>query len=141
MSIASPPVEPRRIRSGQIRSGCRRATMPLCPPTKPRTRNNPARSRESAPMYTTSSAVLEAVDEAVIECLFASVGSAHTGLIEAIATARERVRRITRVITVPVEMVTLSAAHGHAQFSGRPQAVLVHVECGTQSLAGAIHNA
>jgi acetolactate synthase-1/2/3 large subunit len=35
----------------------------------------------------------------------------------------------------------MSAAHGHAQLSGRAQAVLVHVECGTQSLAGAIHNA
>ena len=35
----------------------------------------------------------------------------------------------------------MSAAHGHAQLSGRAQAVLVHVECGTQSLAGAVHNA
>src|SRR5262245_38928038 len=92
-------------------------------------------------MYTTSSAVLEALDEAGIECLFANFGSVHTGLIEAIATAREQGRRIPRVITVPVEMVALSAAHGHAQLSGRAQAVLVHVECGTQSLAGAIHNA
>ena len=39
-------------------------------------------------------------------------------------------------------MVALSAAHGFAQISrGVPQAVVVHVECGTQSLAGAIHNA
>jgi hypothetical protein len=38
-------------------------------------------------------------------------------------------------------MVALSCAHGHAQVSGRAQAVLVHVECGTQSLAGAVHNA
>ena len=35
----------------------------------------------------------------------------------------------------------MSAAHGFAQVSGRPQAVLVHVECGTQALAGAVHNA
>ena len=38
-------------------------------------------------------------------------------------------------------MVALSAAHGYAQASGRAQAVIVHVECGTQSLGGAIHNA
>ena len=38
-------------------------------------------------------------------------------------------------------MVALSAAHGYAQVSGRAQAVIVHVECGTQSLAGAVHNA
>ena len=35
----------------------------------------------------------------------------------------------------------MSAAHGYAQVSGQAQAVLVHVECGTQSLAGAVHNA
>ena len=38
-------------------------------------------------------------------------------------------------------MVALSAAHGYAAVSGRAQAVLVHVECGTQALAGAVHNA
>jgi acetolactate synthase-1/2/3 large subunit len=38
-------------------------------------------------------------------------------------------------------MVALSAAHGFAQVTGRAQAVLVHVECGTQALAGALHNA
>jgi acetolactate synthase-1/2/3 large subunit len=38
-------------------------------------------------------------------------------------------------------MVALSAAHGAALATGQAQAVLVHVECGTQSLAGAVHNA
>jgi acetolactate synthase-1/2/3 large subunit len=38
-------------------------------------------------------------------------------------------------------MVALSAAHGFAQVSGIAQAVVVHVECGTQSLGGAVHNA
>src|SRR5262245_18048077 len=92
-------------------------------------------------MYSTSVALLEALDEAGIECLFANFGSDHTGLIEAIAAAREQGRGLPQVITVPIEMVALSAAHGHAQVSGRAQAVLVHVDCGTQSLAGAIHNA
>src|SRR5882672_8196098 len=45
------------------------------------------------------------------------------------------------MITCPNEMVALSAAHGYAQVSGRAQAVIVHVECGTQALAGAVHNA
>jgi acetolactate synthase-1/2/3 large subunit len=38
-------------------------------------------------------------------------------------------------------MVGMSAAHGYWQASGVPQAVVVHVECGTQALAGALHNA
>ena len=37
--------------------------------------------------------------------------------------------------------MALSAAHGCAQVSGEPQAVLVHTDCGTQNLGGAIHNA
>src|SRR5262249_27275600 len=41
----------------------------------------------------------------------------------------------------PNEMVALSAAHGYAQASGQAQCVLVHVECGTQAMAGAVHNA
>ncbi len=92
-------------------------------------------------MYTTSAAVLEALSEAGVDCLFANFGSDHTAIIEAIAAAREQRRPIPRVVTVPAEMVAMSAAHGHAQLSGRAQAVLVHVECGTQSLAGAVHNA
>jgi acetolactate synthase-1/2/3 large subunit len=35
----------------------------------------------------------------------------------------------------------MSAAHGYAQATGEPQAIIVHVECGTQNLGGAIHNA
>ena len=37
-------------------------------------------------------------------------------------------------------MVALTCAQGFAQISGRAQAVLVHVDCGTQAMAGAIHN-
>ena len=85
--------------------------------------------------------MLEALSEAGVDCLFTNYGSDHTAIIEAVATAREQGRPMPRIVTAPVEMVALSAAHGHAQLSGRAQAVLVHVECGTQSLAGAIHNA
>ena len=92
-------------------------------------------------MYTTGTALLEALQEAGIDCLFANFGSDHTAIIEAVAAARESGQPIPRVFTVPHEAVAMSAAHGYAQLSGRAQAVLVHVECGTQSLAGAVHNA
>lgn len=39
------------------------------------------------------------------------------------------------------KMVALSAAHGMAQVSGKPQAVIVHVDVGTQGLGAAVHNA
>src|SRR5262245_22738659 len=92
-------------------------------------------------MYTASSALLEALADAGVSYMFANFGSDHPALIEAIAEARAHGRPIPAVITCPNEMVALSCAHGHAQVSGRAQAVLVHVDCGTQALAGAVHNA
>jgi acetolactate synthase I/II/III large subunit len=92
-------------------------------------------------MYTASTALLESLAAAGVSCIFANFGSDHPALIEAIAEARAHGVPIPAVITCPNEMVALSCAHGHAQVSGRAQAVLVHVDCGTQALAGAIHNA
>lgn len=92
-------------------------------------------------MYTTSTAFLEALNEAGITYIFANFGSDHPALLEAIAEARANGRKIPQVVTAPNEMVGMSAAHGFAQVTGQPQLVLVHVECGTQALAGAVHNA
>jgi acetolactate synthase I/II/III large subunit len=96
-------------------------------------------------MYTTSSAMLSALREAGVQYLFVNLGSDHSAFMEAYATARASPQGgefpYPEVITCPNEMVALSAAHGHAAVSGQAQAVLVHVECGTQALAGAVHNA
>ncbi len=94
-------------------------------------------------MYTTSTAILEALREAGMDYVFANLGSDHSAVLETLAEARSEGRReaFPALITCPNEMVALSAAHGFAQVSGRAQAVLVHVECGTQQLGGAVHNA
>ncbi|MCW3473502.1 thiamine pyrophosphate-requiring protein [Limobrevibacterium gyesilva] len=92
-------------------------------------------------MYTASTAFLEALGEAGVSYIFANLGSDHPGLVEAMAEARATGRSVPALITCPNEMVALSAAHGFAQTGGRAQCVLVHVECGTQALAGAVHNA
>ncbi|GAA5232857.1 thiamine pyrophosphate-requiring protein [Verticiella sediminum] len=92
-------------------------------------------------MYTTGTAFLEALQEAGVEYIFANLGSDHPAIVEAIAEAAASNRPIPKVLTCPNEMVALSAAHGYAQTTGRAQAVVVHVECGTQALAGAVHNA
>ncbi|HEU4726866.1 MAG TPA: thiamine pyrophosphate-requiring protein [Kofleriaceae bacterium] len=104
----------------------------------------PARDRgeqEAVTMHSASSAFLEALTTAGVSYVFANFGSDHPALLEAFAAAAATGARVPQVITCPAEMVALSAAHGYAQATGRAQAVLVHVECGTQSLAGAIHNA
>ncbi len=92
-------------------------------------------------MYTASTAMLEALQEAGVSYIFANFGSDHPALVEAIAEARALGRQIPAVVTCPNEMVAMSCAHGYAQLTGRAQAVVVHVDCGTQSLGGAVHNA
>jgi acetolactate synthase-1/2/3 large subunit len=92
---------------------------------------------------TTSRAMLEAMREAGVRFLFANLGSDHTGIVEAYARARrdECTDTLPELVLCPHEFVALSAAHGYAQVSGQAQAVLVHVDCGTQNLGGAVHNA
>jgi acetolactate synthase I/II/III large subunit len=92
-------------------------------------------------MYTASTAFLEALSEAGVSHIFANLGSDHPPIIESLAEGQVNGRSLPKLITCPTEMVALSAAQGFAQASGRAQAVLVHVECGTQSLGGAVHNA
>ncbi len=93
--------------------------------------------------YTTSTALLEAMREAGARYAFANLGSDHTGIMEAYAQAKGSgaLHSLPELILCPHETVALSAAHGYAQVSGEPQVVLVHVDCGTQNLGGAIHNA
>lgn len=92
--------------------------------------------------YTVSRALLEAMREAGVTYLFANLGSDHTGIVEAYAQARSdgRTDALPELVLCPHEFVALSAAQGYAQVSGEAQAVLVHVDCGTQNLGGAVHN-
>jgi len=91
-------------------------------------------------MYSGGTALIEALHDAGITHLFANFGSDHPGIVEALAQAQATGKPASRVITCPNEMVALTCAQGFTQITGRPQAVLVHVDCGTQALAGAIHN-
>ena len=92
-------------------------------------------------MYTASTALLETLHARGVSYVFANFGSDHPAIVEAIAEARATGRSIPAILTCPNEMVALSCAHGYAQVTGRAQAVFVHVDCGTQALAGAVHNA
>jgi acetolactate synthase-1/2/3 large subunit len=93
--------------------------------------------------YTASQAMLEAMRDAGVRYLFANLGSDHTGIVEAYAQARSdgSTGALPELVLCPHEFVALSAAQGYAQVSGEAQAVLVHVDCGTQNLGGAVHNA
>ncbi|KAA8895358.1 thiamine pyrophosphate enzyme, N-terminal TPP binding domain-containing protein [Sphaerosporella brunnea] len=93
-------------------------------------------------MYTASFAFFEALWEAGVTHCFVNLGSDHPSILEAMVKGqRETPEKFPKIITCPNEMVALSAAHGMALTTGRPQAVIVHVDVGTQGLAAAIHNA
>ncbi|KAI1110546.1 thiamine pyrophosphate enzyme [Nemania sp. NC0429] len=92
--------------------------------------------------YTTAFALFEGLWEAGITSCFVNVGSDHPSIIEAIVKGkRERPGRWPRIITCPSEIIAISMADGYARVTGRPQAVLVHVDVGTQALGQGIHNA
>jgi acetolactate synthase I/II/III large subunit len=93
--------------------------------------------------YTTSTAFLEALAEAGVTRVFANLGSDHPGIIEALAQARAEGREgdLPSLVVCPHETVALSAAHAYAAVSRTPQAVIVHVDAGTQNLGGAVNNA
>ena len=102
----------------------------------PRFENNSARDR--AFIY---GRTLHRRAELGIDYIFTNLGSDHPAFIEAFAQMNARGEGKPRVIVCPHEMTALSAAHGYAMITRKPQLVLVHVDVGTQNLGGSVHNA
>src|ERR1700684_4602418 len=104
---------------------------------------HPRRPPVTERYYTTSTAFLEALAEAGISYIFATLGSDHPGIIEALAQAKAdgREDELPKLIICPHETVALSAAHAYAMVTGEPQAVVVHVDSGTQNVGGMVNNA
>lgn len=101
---------------------------------------NPSNSPQ-VQTYTTAQAMTEALLHFGVEYVFVNLGTDHPALIEAWAGMKKDGRPLPQIIVCPHETVALSAALGYAQVTGRPQAVVVHVDVGTQNLGGAVHNA
>jgi acetolactate synthase-1/2/3 large subunit len=97
-------------------------------------------STTSAPV-TAARQLLELAARLGVDFIFTNLGSDHPAFIEAFADIDEQGARMPAVIICPHEMTALSAAHGHAMVTRRPQLVLVHVDVGTQNLGCSIHNA
>ncbi|KAH7118055.1 thiamine pyrophosphate enzyme, N-terminal TPP binding domain-containing protein [Dactylonectria estremocensis] len=101
-----------------------------------------AQDRASSSPYTGSSAFFEALWDAGVTHCFCNLGSDHPSILEAIVNGKQtRPDRFPTIITCPSEMVAMSMADGFARVTGKPQAVIVHVDVGTQALGCAVHNA
>ena len=86
-------------------------------------------------------AFVEALIMYGIEYIFINSGTDTFPVQEALARKIEKGEKVPEVILCLDESMGLSAAHGYYQITGKPQAVLVHVDAGTAQLGGALHNA
>lgn len=101
--------------------------------------NNDNTTTTKAP--TAARRLLEEASRLGVDCIFTNLGSDHPAFIEAFADIDAEDGAMPRIIVCPHEMTALSAAHGYAMRTRRPQMVLVHVDVGTQNLGCSIHNA
>ena len=101
-------------------------------------------------VYTASTVFLRSLSEAGITHAFVNWGSDHPALLEELGRQRSSSQNISQrpknneddlldstiaeitTVTSPHEMVALSAAQGFAQVTGKPAAVIIHVDVGTQ---------
>lgn len=79
-------------------------------------------------------------DEGVAH-FFINPGTDSAPIQEALAAARAAGTPSPRAVLCVHESVALAAAIGHHMASGRPQAVMVHVDAGTLNLGCQLHNA
>ena len=80
---------------------------------------------------------LQALAEHGVDYFFANPGTDFPPIVEAFGRGRQRNAKLPRPILVPHENLAVAMAHGAYAMTGRPQAVMVHVNVGT---ANAINN-
>jgi len=97
----------------------------------------------TADTRTVAGRLLRSLAESGVSYVFANFGTDHAPLLEAASRLRASGagESIPEFVLCPTEFPAMSAAHGYAAVTGDPQAVLVHVDVGTQSLGAAMHNA
>ena len=76
-----------------------------------------------------------------VDYIFANTGTDFPPIIEALARAEASGATLPTAIAVPHENVAVGMAYGHTMVSGRPQAVMVHVNVGTANAVCGLINA
>jgi acetolactate synthase-1/2/3 large subunit len=75
-----------------------------------------------------------------VDYLFANAGTDFASITEGLAKAKSLGRRAPKPITAPHENAAIGMAYGYTLMTGKPQAVMVHVNVGTaNSIAGLIN--
>src|SRR5215470_16615745 len=87
---------------------------------------------------TTAEAYLELLKDRGIDVFLGNAGTDFASLVDAFARFAAEPGRAPRPLVIPHEFVAVSMAHGYYVASGRPAAVMVHVNVGTGNAATAI---
>ena len=109
--------------------------------TKSPSEDRPALARTSLEQVEAAEYYVRALIAQGVDCLFLNPGTDTIPIQEALSKLEQAGTPVPRTILCPFELVALAAAHGYYAATGRAQAVLVHVDVGTQNLGGMVHNA
>lgn len=90
---------------------------------------------------TVAEAYLALLADRGVDFLFANAGTDFAPIIEAFSKGQETGATMPTPVTVPHENVAIAMAMGHYLVSGRPQAVMVHVNVGTANAICGLMNA
>jgi acetolactate synthase-1/2/3 large subunit len=99
------------------------------------------RALVSTPVDDGAEAFVEMLNNNGVDYLFLNSGTDNFPILEAIERMSEQERTVPNIILCIDEATAMFAAHGYYQLTGKPQAVLVHVDAGTINIGGAYHDA
>jgi len=99
-----------------------------------------AQSTASVDVRTCAEDILYLLGAHGVEVLFLHPGTDSAPMQEAAVTLAARGLPYPRLVPCSFEATGLAAAHGFWQATGRPQAVWVHVDAGTQNLGAMVHD-
>jgi len=99
---------------------------------------NPTPRSERAPIA--AEAFLRALADHGADYFFANPGTDFPPIVEAFSRAKKTNAKVPRPILVPHENLAVAMAHGAYLMTGRPQAVMVHVNVGTANTINNLTN-
>jgi acetolactate synthase-1/2/3 large subunit len=91
-------------------------------------------------LKTTAEHLVSLLAEHGVDYLFLNPGTDTAPVQEAVYSLAEAGLPAPKVLLSTFESVSLAAAHAYWNMTGRPQAVFVHVDAGTQNLGAMVHN-
>lgn len=96
---------------------------------------------EQAPAVNGAEALVQHLVAQGVDWIFLNPGTDTAPIQEAVVALKANGQTVPRIQVCPDERVAMAAAQGYWTRTGRPQAVVVHVDVGTQALGASMHNA